>query len=350
MSKLKISKDFFKENILPLISAVVLATPFLFYSAGWLSLVCMIPFLYYLRYVSKNKSGKNYIFSVWAVGVIFFFIVLGWILNTRPDNWAYIEGWQGSIGLLIIYLIVVSLLSLQFLIFGLVFRKLKIKLFSKWTFVLLPTIWVVSEFLRSVLFSVITYGPNGSIGQFWNFGVLGFGAGITPVGFAARLVGLFGLSFVVVAINLSIFWILHKRWKLPLLVLVAAGLLSVLGWVLFSKSSDSDVSISIVQLAPSDDNSLTTDYQTELDKIMSSQNINKNSTDILLLPEYSEFFTTGGDIATGIANKFLSPNSGTITSISSQDTANPSNDLVVYDKSGGITARHQKQFLKIVLN
>lgn len=345
MSKINISKDFLKENILPLVSAVAMASPFLFYSAGWLSLVCVIPFLYYLHYISKNKSGNNYLFSIWAVGIIFFFIVVGWILNTRPDNWAYIEGWQGSIGLLIIYLIVVFILSLQFLIFALIYRKLKIDLLSKWTFAVLPAIWVVSEYLRSVLFSVITYGPNGSIGQFWNFGVLGFGAGVTPLGFGARLVGLFGLSFVLVAINLSVFWLMHKRWKLPVLVFVATILLSVFGWAMFNTPSGSDVSISIIQLAPTDDNSLTTDYQTELNNIMSLQNISQSSIDMLLLPEYSEFFISGGKSASDIADQYMVPNGGAITSINSQDTANPSNDLVVYNRVGEITSMHQKQFL-----
>lgn len=347
MRKPKISKTFFKENLLPVISALALASPFLFYSAGWLCLICAIPFLYYLDYISTNKSAKNYVFSVWSVGIIFFFVVVQWLVNTRPDNWAYIEGWQGGIGLLVIYLILVSLLSLQFLIFALVYRKLKISLFSKWSFTVLPAVWVVAESTRSVLFSVITYGPNGSIGQFWNFGVLGFAAGITPLGYAARLVGLFGLSFLVVAINLAIFWLLHRRWKLPLLIFVLAALLSLSGYVIFNRSIGGDMSISIVQLPPTSDNSLTTNYQVSLKDIMNSQGVSQNSVDLLLLPEYSEFFTTSDPDATIIFQKYLAPNGGSITSISSEEseTTNPSNDLVVYNQSGDITARHQKQFL-----
>lgn len=347
MHKLNISKTFFKENILPILSALALATPFLFYSAGWLCLICMVPFLYYLDYVSRNKSGKNYMFSIWAVGAIFFFVVVQWLVNTRPDNWAYIEGWQGGIGLLIIYLILVSFFSLQFLIFGLIFRKLKMSLFSKWIFIVLPVVWVVSESIRSVLFSIISYGPNGSIGQFWNFGVLGFGAGITPLGYAARLVGLFGLSFLVVAINLAIFWLLHRRWKLPVLVLVVATTLSLIGWAIFSRSSGGDMSVSIVQLPPTSDNSLTTNYQATLRDMMSSQGVEQNSVDLLLLPEYSEFFTTSDPDAIAVSKKYLASSGGSITSISSEqsEATNPSNDLVVYNQSGDITGRHQKQFL-----
>lgn len=345
MSKSNKSRLFFVDNILPVLSAVVLATPFLFYSAGWLSLVCVVPFMYYLNHISRSKSAKYFVFSIWSVGIIFFFIVCQWLLNTRPDNWAYIEGWQGSIGLLIIYLILVSLLSLQFLIFGILFRKLRINLFSKQAFVVLPAIWIVAEFVRSVLFSVITYGPNGSIGQYWNFGVLGFGAGITPLAFGARLVGLFGLSFMVVAINLSIFWILHKRWKLPVVVFAFILIISLLGWAIFNKTNGSSLPLSVVQLAPTSDNSLTTNYQTELKSIMNDQNISPNSVELFLLPEYSEFFTLGDSTSVDLTKKYLAANSGAITSINKPNTLNPSNDLVVYNKEGEITSQHQKQFL-----
>lgn len=347
MRKSIISKTFFKENLLPVISALSLASPFLFYSAGWLCVVCIIPFLYYLDHISSKKSAKNFVFSIWSVGIIFFFAVVQWLVNTRPDNWAYIEGWQGGIGLLIIYLILVFLLSLQFLIFALVYRKLKINLFSKWSFIVLPAVWVVAESTRSVLFSVITYGPNGSIGQFWNFGVLGFAAGVTPLGYAARIVGLFGLSFLVVATNLAVFWLLHRRWKLPLLVFTTVFLLSLFGLFMFSRSTGGDMSVSIVQLPPTNDNSLTTNYQASLKDIMNSQSVSQSSVDMLLLPEYSEFFTTSDPDAKIISQKFLMSNGGAITSISSEESelTNPTNDLVVYNPSGDITARHQKQFL-----
>jgi apolipoprotein N-acyltransferase len=347
MSNIKISKVFLKENVLPIVSAIALATPFLFYSAGWLSLVCMLPFLYYLDYVSKNKSGKNYIFSIWAVGAIFFFIVVQWLLNTRPDNWAYIEGWQGGIGLLVIYLIVVSILSLQFLIFGLIHRKLKINLFSKWSLVVLPAVWVVAEYLRSVLFSIITYGPNGSIGPFWNFGVLGFAGAVTPLGFTSRIAGLYGLSFIIVAINLAIFWLVHRRYKLPLVVFGVILVITILSTIIFSNSTGSTISVTAVQLPPTDDNSLTTQYQQQLKQDMQSIETKNNSIDLLLLPEYSEFFTNDDGSAKDITKDYLNLNGGVVTSINGTESegAKASNDLVVYSQNGEIQARHEKQFL-----
>lgn len=345
MRRLKISKTFLKENVLPILSALLLASPFLFYSAGWLSTICMVPFLYYLDYISKNKSTRSFILSVWSVGIVFFFVVVQWLTNTRPDNWAYIEGWQGGIGLLAIYLILVSSLSIGFLLFGYIYSKIKVDLFSKWSFVVLPAIWIVAEFARSVLFSIIAYGPNGSIGQFWNFGVLGFGAAVTPLGYIARFVGLFGLSFVVVVVNLAIFWLLHRRWKLPVLMIMVVLLLAAFGRLVFDKSTGDNMAISIVQLPPTSDNTLTTNYQAELKSIMNSQAISSSSIDMLVLPEYSEFFTSGNVEAKELTSKYLADNGKAITSISGDEETNPSNDLVVYDKTGNITASHQKQFL-----
>lgn len=344
-------KNFFEHNILPPLSGAIMALPFLFYSAGWLNIVCLLPFLYWLHLQYKSKFEKSFVVSTWAIGLIFFLIVVSWIANTRPDNWAYIEGWQGGIGLFIIYLLFVLFLSVQFLLFGWIYKKIKIDILSKWSFLVLPAVWIVCEVFRSYLFSIVSYGPNSTIGPYWNFGVLGFSAGVTPIGFTARFIGLYGLSFAVVLINLSFFWILHKRYKLPAFILVSIIILSILSYALYAKPNGERISIASVQLPATDNNSLTTSYQENLQKLM--QGTRNNSIDLFLLPEYSEFYSEneaiepdGNLAAKKIFDSYLNPQGGTITSISGEkDKPQPTNDLVVFSSAGKISTSHKKQFL-----
>lgn len=340
-------KEFFVSNILPPLSGIALAAPFLFYSAGWLSLICMLPFLYWLHLQNQYKLNKNFISSTWAIGVVFFFVVVGWIISTRPDNWAYVEGWQGGIGLLIIYLILVVFLSTQFFVIGYCYKRLKINLLSPITFIILPAVWAVSEVFRSYFFSIIAYGPNGSIGPYWNFGVMGFGAVVTPLGFVSRLVGLYGLSFVVVVINLALFWLLHKRFKLPLIIFALIVLLSAISFGIYAKANGKYLNVGAVQLPPTSDNSLTVQYQTKLKKIMEENATAKNSIEMLLLPEYSEFFINDDGSAKEVTNQFLNSNGGVVTSISGEakEEAKSPNVLVVYSQDGSIKTSHEKQFL-----
>ena len=321
-----------------------MALPFLFYSAGWLNIICLLPFLYYLSL--QKKFAKGFITSIWAIGVVYIFVVVSWIASTRPDNWAYIQGWQGGIGLLVIYILLVGFLSVQFILFGWLYKRLRVNLFNRWSFVVLPSIWVVSEVFRSYFFSILSYGPNGSIGPYWNFGVLGFAAGVTPLGYAGRLIGLYGLSFVVVAINLAFFWMLNKRYKLPLIIFGSIILLSLLGWVIFSNISGSKLSVAAVQLPPTDDNSLTISYQKGLAKEIVDDKTIPKSIELFLLPEYSEFYTDISDDAKNITTTYLASNGASITSVSGdKDKTKPTNDLVVYTPNGDIQTSHKKQFL-----
>lgn len=338
---------FFIHNLLPPLAAISLAIPFLFYSAGWLSLVCVVPFLYFLELQFGKLTRNNFVLSVWAIGVIFNFIVVGWILNTRPDNWAYIPGWQGAIALTIIYTLVVLFLSLQFVLFGIIYSRLRPNLFSAKVFIILPSIWVVAEVLRSIIFSIAAFGPGGSIGTHWNFGVLGLAGSVTPLGFSARLVGLYGISFLIAVINLCVFWLLHKRYKLPLIVLAVVLLLSMLGYKIYDSTGGNKLTIGLLQLdSRSNPTSANDNYVGRFESELESKNIAPNSIDLLVLPEYSDFYREENKTtAIDITKRYLKPQGGVVTSVDGHATEKATNDLEVFNIDGSVRSRFAKQFL-----
>src|SRR5690606_31808727 len=88
-----------------------------------------------------------------------------------------------------------------------VFRRSKER-GSTSTMWLLSCAWVVSEWLRSVAFSLFLYGNGASIGDFWNFGSLGLALIDTPLGYASRVAGMYGLSLLCVSIALALYILL----------------------------------------------------------------------------------------------------------------------------------------------
>ncbi len=334
--------------LLYVLSVLGLSTPFVWYYAGWFSLVCMLPFLYLLRYLSVQKvSLKQQLGFIWVTGLGVFLIVLSWALFTNPEKWAFISGWQANLALAIVYLVFALILSLQYLFFGALYLWLNPKLTSKSVFILLPAIWVTAEAVRSIAFSIISYGPGGSIGVYWNFGVLGIATGVTPLGYLARIVGMFGLSFVVVVINLCIFWLLQKRYKLPLLILVIITLSILTSWYIWRPSIDAQkISAGFVQLPQSFDGYREDlNYFQKIDHITSSFD---RKLDVLVLPEYSDFFINEGekDQSTATAQRIVQSNGSVVTSENKLADKNvQKNRLMVYSPERKVQAEQDKTFL-----
>jgi apolipoprotein N-acyltransferase len=286
---LQINKNFRSQLVVLVLfiaSIAGLSLPFVWYELGWLSLVGLVPFLYFLRCLREKKMAiKQQLGLIWVVGLSVFLVVLSWSLQTNPEKWAFISGRQADLALGLVFLGFSLVLSLQYLIFGSLYLWIKPRFTSKTVFLIFPAIWVVAEAGRSLLFSLVVAGPGGSIGTDWNFGVLGIAGSVTPLGYLARLVGMFGMSFVVVVINLCVFWLLQKRWKLPLTIFATIMLVSLACYVAWQPPAQAQkVQVGFVQLPQSFEG-----YNGEnnyYDEIIDKTKTFKQKTDILVLPEY----------------------------------------------------------------
>jgi len=257
------------------------------YGLGWLVVVALIPLLIYVQIASRQKfSNRRVVLNVSLAGLAYSLINVVWILQTQPESWARISGAPVTISLIVSWILFGLLNSLGFIAFAVVvsrWRKLFLASFTRSLF-MLPALWTVCEAGRSWLTSLILWGDGASLGFNWNFGVLGFSAATSPLGFASRIVGLYGLSFLVVALNIALLELAKKRtWQAAITIFAILATVGIGYWAYLPKSSE-NLAVGITQIHPDD--------TTYADNIFQHQ----APADLMLLPEYSKFFE-GGDEA-----------------------------------------------------
>lgn len=332
---------------LSIIAGLALSIPFWSYSLGWLVLVALLPFIALLtRLESLKLSRRSSMGYIWMSGLVFLLSTTHWVLQTQPDRWAGLTGWWSIGSMVVIYLIFSLVLSLGFVIFGLGWVYLKPRLYQKRIFLVMPALWVMGEWLRSWAVSLIGWGPNTTIGMHWNFGDLGFAASVTPLVFLARLGGLYGLAFVVVIINLCIFWLIQRRWKLPVIILLLIALGAIIGWWAYKTPTGRPVNVAALQLSTNQDLQIgSIDYHQKLSELKPA-----NRADILVLSEYSSIFegdTKQAD-SSGIKQLVANSNVPIITSRTRNSEDKQYNAVTVYNSAGEIVYEHDKQFLILV--
>jgi apolipoprotein N-acyltransferase len=315
---------------------VLLSMPFWLTWLGWFVIPCVTVYLWWL-------SKKPFICQIWLSGVGFFAFVVNWVYQIRateliPNNILALAF------LVLTFTIVVGSLSLGFLLFGWAYHKFGVDIDRPQAIIVIPALWALSEWARSLMFSVVSMGPGGSFGPHWNFGSLAFAASVTPLGYAGRIVGQFGLSALVVALAIGFMWLLHKQWRQGLLVITAVTLIAVAGWSLSPSAKASELRTGVLQL---DDSSYSDyGYQRDLDRLTASRDA-KKPLDILVMPEYSYLFENEAYKQDELSalSKITKENSLIITSRSGQAQEGHKNLVTVYTSDSRVVAQQEKQFL-----
>lgn len=329
---------------LAIIVGLILSLPFWRYNLGWTVFIILLPFFYLLKQLeSKKLSNRSKVGYIWVSGWVMLLGVTFWIMQTEPGRWTGLSGWLSSTLLILTYILFSVILSLGFVLFGIGWVKLKIRFEQKRVFLILPALWVVCEWLRGWIFSIISIGPDSLTGPHWNFGNLGFAASVTPLVFVGRFVGLLGISFIVVMINLCVFWIMQKRWKLPILILASIFLLTVVSWYMYKTPSGPSVNVLALQFGVNQNREIgSIDYHNYVAKMQPSHKI-----DIVVLPEYSSIFENDQKISDIAAFTKLTQNKETpiITSRQTTKNAKSFNTVTVYKNDSSILYEHDKNFL-----
>jgi len=283
--KAKLAKYDWANFGLVILSGFVLSLPFLRIQLGWLGFVTLLPFLYLLlRFENKKLKPRKIIKYTWLMGMVFMAITISWMfqLNTiglLQDPITKIIFLPLTLGLMVLFF------SSGFALFGWLYTKLKVSLNNKSSFLLVPAIWMLGEFVRSVVFSICSLGEGGTVGMHWNFGALGLGVATTPMIFASRIVGLFGLSFLVVLINLAVFQLIRRKFMLYALAIIGAcTLVASIGYYGYHNSStNSSQKVGVVHLGPLED----IDYENSLKN--QAENVS-DKVSLVIFPEYSHLF------------------------------------------------------------
>jgi len=327
--------------VLILLSGFVMSLPFLRIQLGWLSFVSLIPFLYYLVWLENKKTtSKKTIKYIWLTGMVFLAITLSWMFQLHVID-LIADPWTRGIFLPFTLFLMVLFLSSGFVLFGFLYTKLKVSLNKTSSIVLIPAIWILGEYLRSILFSIATLGEGGTVGIHWNFGALGLGACMTPLIYSSRVMGLFGLSFLVVVINIAIFQLARRKYIVMTLISLAfCAILSILGYVIYQNIPTSSHKVGIVHIGPQED----TDYEMQiLPKLDHEQKV-----DLVIMPEYSHIFDEERLVDVDramIAKMVQGPESRIITTRSVVDGNRATNAIVELTPDNKELSKQGKTFL-----
>jgi len=188
--------------LLPLFSSVLLATSLDYGTLGFLSLVGLIPFLVFLY---KARSKKSAFLGGWLYGFVFFGLNLRWFFSTFSFNWAEVPGDISIVPVVgFVWFILSFGMGLSFGVFAVLVFKLSTGRISDFLFI--PSAWVVCELIKSELFMLISWGPGGNLSPNWMMGDIGLSLVDTPFIFWSRLFGIYGMDFLIVFVNILIFY------------------------------------------------------------------------------------------------------------------------------------------------
>lgn len=322
-----------KRSLLTSVCAALAASSFL---QGWLWPVSLLGLVLSLWLLDRSDklSTKAFLLQCMLYGYVYLGLTLNWIYGINTTD-LIADTFFAFLFLGLSFLLMVGYLAVGFVLLGYLYRKLKISTNGK-SILLIPALWAISEWFRSVFFSVMAMGSGGSIGPFWNFGSLGFLAGETPLGYASRIAGLYGTSFLVMLLAVIVYKIYQKQYRYTYLLLVPA-VLSAAGWGLYRGEPQPSLAVGTVSVQTDIDDG----YQDTLDSKL--QSALGTPLDALVMPEYSYYFVDSGGKDTG---RKLPVDIPLVIDSRSKRQNERIENMVSYNRSdGSVLQQYQKNFL-----
>lgn len=199
----------FKIWLLPILSGILLILSYPPFNLPTLSFFSLVPLLFFLN--SKNTSLKKSFLAGLITGFIFFAgNVMLWAFDTFPLGWLGIENnFLGFFLLLLLWLLVNIFLATFVGLFSLSYFFLKRQNF--WDFLLIPSLWVIFEYLRTWSLGIFFLGRESLLGPHWTLGNLAYSLAKNPamLNFSA-IGGIYLVSFLAVLTNALLFSFLEK--------------------------------------------------------------------------------------------------------------------------------------------
>ncbi len=179
------------EIILAVISGLFLFLSFPKYGFGFMAWLALIPLFIAIQ---KSQSAKRALVLGFITGIVGYVGIVYWITYVVV-NYGYLPLYLG----IIIMLLLVCYLSIYIALFAAGVYYLRGK---NYFCLAAPALWVCLEYLKSYLFTGFPW-ENLGYSQYLNAYFIQF----------ADIFGVFGLSFIIVAVNAVIFTLLVKRTK-----------------------------------------------------------------------------------------------------------------------------------------
>ena len=179
------------------------ASAFSFQPVGWWPLM-IVAIAALCELIARSRSLKQSLAIGWGFGVGQFCIGLNWIATAFTFQ-AAMPAWLGWIA--------VVLLSLYLAVYPMLAAGLAWRFGSKNKLALVLALagsWAITEWLRATMFTGFAWNP------------IGVTLVDTPLIGATRLIGTYGLSALVALFGGALWMAIHRRWKAPVAIVVAA--------------------------------------------------------------------------------------------------------------------------------
>ncbi len=258
--------------------SLVIGLNFIVPGLEWSILVGLLPFIYYLHNIYKVNK-KRALLDFYLSGLVISLFAYSFFLSIEPANWQFlVSGWFSSYAVVSAWMITSMFTSLGFMLLPLMGFWIKKPDYRLLAF---PFLWVACEIVNGWFFSVISYGPGGSIGYQNNFAGICSIASSTSMVFSSRLLGFYGLSLIVCFGALAVYLVAIRKQYIFAGTLFAIFLLVVgLGYGIDLNKQTSGLSkINMAAI-----------HLNEQDTMANPANVDSlpKDIDLLVLPEYSE--------------------------------------------------------------
>ncbi len=176
------------------LSGILIAFLFPKFNLEFLAWISIVPLLYA---VSKSKSFKEAFFYGFVSGAVSYVIILYWVAYT-----VCVFGNLPYYGAIFALLLLSSYLALYIALFA-GFVKILLNNFNRLNIILIPSCWVFFEFFKSKLLTGFPW-ENLGFSQYLNL----------PFIQVSNIIGVLGLSFVIVLINYTVFHFIFYKNKI----------------------------------------------------------------------------------------------------------------------------------------
>ena len=208
-----------------------LAYPGWGFSLGWLAWIGLIPLLWALSQFTQKSDRfcmRTSFLIGFATGLTYFLIVFRWLWSVYPLDTIGINGrFLSLLGVAAVYLISSAGMALFWGLFGLVsnfwflvFSKksddYKLPTTNYQLFLVVPALFVLLEYLRSWGFGFLWAGSGSLFGPHWTLGNLAYALAANPLALKlASFVGIYGVTFLVILVNILLTTILVVIYTRP---------------------------------------------------------------------------------------------------------------------------------------
>lgn len=280
----------------------------------------------------------------WAsfiIGFLYFTGVISWMFTIKTAEIA--AGFAVQLVALSAGLIMVSSLAMGFVVFVWLMRRLQIKLTDQRALWIVPMLWIVAEYARAVLFSIVSLGPDGRVGPYWTFGDLGYYLASTPLAFIARFGGMYLLSGIVVLLIVASYQSWKKRnWKPLGPVLGVLALVSFLAWVTYLPSDGAKITVGAVRYPYKDTPTVLSKDVYSLFPTQARRDI-----DALVLPEYSHFYEDEPEADKSIIQPLMKQDDSLVIHSARENVEGLGHNMLTFQSADGTVLNQQKKWFVV---